>query len=227
MMETISSPFDYEQQSALLISQDISKLSEVSDQEFASELARATLEMAKVSQGRMMVLFTSYQMLRLTHQFLKAPLQELGIFLFAQGVDSGSRGKLTKNFQSQEKAILLGTNSFWEGIDIPGEDLSCLVIVKLPFTPPNTPFYEAKAEQLKEENKNPFMDYALPQAVIRFKQGFGRLIRKSTDTGVVVVFDRRIIEARYGQAFLRSLPPIQIQAVDKEQLVREIQQRLG
>jgi ATP-dependent DNA helicase DinG len=226
-VETISSPFDYEQQSALLISQDISRLSEVSDQVFARELASAILEMAKVSQGRMLVLFTSYHMLRSTHQYLKDQLQELGIFLFAQGVDSGSRGKLTKNFQSQEKAILLGTNSFWEGIDIPGEDLSCLVIVKLPFTPPNTPFYEAKAEQLKAENKNPFMEYALPQAVIRFKQGFGRLIRKSTDKGVVVVFDRRIIESRYGQAFLRSLPAIQIQAVDKEQLVKEIQQRLG
>jgi ATP-dependent DNA helicase DinG len=225
--KAIPSPFHYDKQSALLISNDISKINEVNDHMFARELASSITEMVKVSKGRMMVLFTSYHMLRLTHQHLKEPLHDLGIFLFAQGIDSGSRGKLTKNFQSQEQAILLGTSSFWEGVDIPGKQLSCLVIVKLPFTPPHTPFYEAKVEQLKEEGKNPFMDYALPQAVIRFKQGFGRLIRKESDKGIVVVFDRRIIEARYGKAFISALPKMPIHSVNKEQLVQEIQNWIG
>lgn len=226
-LETIPSPFDYQQQATLLIPQDVAKIGEVSDEQFASEIAQSIIEMAKVSHGRMLVLFTSYHLLRLTHQWLKQPLHDLGIFLFAQGIDSGSRGKLTKNFQSHEKAILLGTNSFWEGIDIPGEDLSCLVIVKLPFTPPNTPFYEAKAERLKKEGKNPFMDFALPQAVIRFKQGFGRLIRRATDKGVVIVFDRRIIEARYGSSFIKSLPQIQVKRVNNKDLGKEINHWLG
>ncbi len=175
----------------------------------------------------MLVLFTSHHMLKMTHQNLKQALHEMGIFLYAQGIDSGSRGKLTKNFESQEQAILLGTNSFWEGVDLPGKQLSCLVIVKLPFTPPHTPYFEAKSEQLKESGKNPFMDYALPQAVIRFKQGFGRLIRRADDKGVVVVFDRRIIEARYGKFFLNSLPPLTVESLDLEGLIHDIQNWLG
>lgn len=226
-LETIPSPFNYEQQAKLLILEDVAKIGEVSDEQFAAEIAQSIFEIAKVSNGRMLVLFTSYHLLRLSHQWLKQPLQEFGIAIFAQGIDSGSRGKLTKNFQNHENAILLGTNSFWEGIDIPGEDLSCLVIVKLPFTPPNTPFYEAKAERLKKEGKNPFKDFALPQAVIRFKQGFGRLIRRNTDKGVVIVLDRRIIEARYGASFIRSLPQIKVQRVNNKDLGKEIKHWLG
>jgi ATP-dependent DNA helicase DinG len=223
----IHSPFDYESQATLLISNDISHIHDVNEGIFTQEIAKSIIELISVSQGRTMILFTSYQMLRSTYQLLKQPLQEQGVILFAQGIDSGSRGKLTRNFQSQNKAVLLGTSSFWEGVDIPGEQLSCLVIVKLPFTPPNTPYFQAKAEELKASGKNPFMDYALPQAVIRFKQGFGRLIRKATDRGVVVVFDRRIIEARYGKLFIQSLPKVRVQSVDREQLVQEIQRWLG
>lgn len=227
LSRTIASPFHYEQQATLLIPNYVAKIGDVNEQMMVKELAQEIVDMSILTQGRMMVLFTSYQLLKLTYHELKEALSLEGIFLFAQGIDSSSRGKLTKNFQSQEKAILLGTSSFWEGIDIPGDDLSCLVIVKLPFTPPYTPFYEAKAEQLKEQGKNAFMEYALPQAVIRFKQGFGRLIRRETDKGVIVVFDRRIIEAKYGKIFFNSLPPIEIQSVNKETLRHELHKWLG
>jgi ATP-dependent DNA helicase DinG len=136
--------------------------------------------------------------------------------LIAQGVDSGSRARLTKNFQRFDNAILFGTNSFWEGIDIPGDDLSCLVIIRLPFTPPDQPVMAAKSEKLKTEGGNPFYDLSLPQAIIRFKQGFGRLVRSSRDKGAVFVFDRRMIETRYGKSFIQSLPklPVSIKPVD-------------
>ncbi|MDQ0165507.1 ATP-dependent DNA helicase DinG [Bacillus horti] len=220
----VSSPFHYAEQARLFISEDIASLSEGNEAGFITELAESILQVAQITDGRMLVLFTSHRQLRMTHEKLKQALSDQGIFLFAQGIDSGSRMKLTKNFQSQAKAVLLGTSSFWEGIDIPGEDLSCLVIVKLPFTPPNTPYYEAKAEELKRDKKNPFKDYALPQAVIRFKQGFGRLIRRQTDRGIVILFDRRAITARYGRVFLDSLPAIPAEVLDKEKMLHEIKQ---
>lgn len=222
-IQHIQSPFNYQEQAQVIISEDISLLSQVSEADFARELADSICQIAQITQGRMLVLFTSYRLLKLTHEQLKQPLLEQGIFLYAQGVDSGSRTKLSKNFQSQEQAVLLGTNSFWEGIDIPGEDLSCLIIVKLPFTPPNTPFYEAKAEELKRAGRNPFMDYALPQAVIRFKQGFGRLIRREKDRGVVIIFDKRIISAKYGKLFLDSLPVIPIKVLKKKEMLEDLQ----
>ncbi|WP_202079967.1 ATP-dependent DNA helicase DinG [Caldalkalibacillus salinus] len=223
----IPSPFSYRDQVNLVVPNDIRKHVYGEEKAFAQDLAQSLIEMASVSKGRMLVLFTSYRLLQLTHRLTKEPLQDLGIFLYAQGVDSGSRTKLTKNFQREQQAVLFGTYSFWEGIDIPGEDLSCLVIVKLPFTPPGSPYEEAKGEQLKADGYSPFKDLALPQAVLRFKQGFGRLIRKETDEGVVVVFDRRLIETHYGRAFTRSLPDIDLKVVSKDSIATEILQRLG
>src|SRR5699024_5007543 len=103
-----------------------------------------------------------------------------------------------------------GTSSFWEGVDIPGDDLSCLLIVRLPFQPPNHPVYEAKSNQFKDDGKNPFFELALPNAVIRFKQGFGRLIRSTNDRGIVFVCDARIMKARYGKYFTESIPAVPI-----------------
>lgn len=225
--QSFDSPYQYEQQATMLISNDISMISEVDEQQFIKEIAESIVEMAKITNGRMLVLFTSHHMLKKVHHHIKFEIHNLGIVLLAQGIDSGSRTKLTRHFQHHRHAILLGTSSFWEGIDIPGEDLSCLVIAKLPFTPPNTPEYEAKCFLAKEEGLNPFMDYALPQAIIRFKQGFGRLIRSSKDKGVIVVFDRRIVESRYGKFFIQSLPPIPIQSVNRDELKLELKRWLG
>src|SRR5699024_11487903 len=120
-------------------------------------------------------LFTSYDMLNKAYHLLKDTLDLNEYMLIAQGISSGSRSRLKKNFQTFEKSILLGTSSFWEGIDIPGESLSCIVIARLPFQPPHHPVYEAKSEHFKKLGKNAFFELSLHHAVIRFKQGFGRL----------------------------------------------------
>jgi ATP-dependent DNA helicase DinG len=158
----------------------------------------------------MLVLFTSYDMLKATYGYLKE-LNDLEEFvLLGQGVTTRNRNRLLKDFSQFEHSILLGTNSLWEGIDLPGDLLSCLVIVRLPFSSPNQPLLTAKFEQMKKEGKSPFMNYSLPQAVIRFKQGFGRLIRSKSDRGAIFIFDNRITRTAYGYHFLHSLPKVQV-----------------
>jgi ATP-dependent DNA helicase DinG len=185
-------------------------------------LVQSLAETAIATQGRMMVLFTSYKMLRQVYEPLKEALSENDISLLGQGVDSGNRSKLTRRFQDAKAAVLLGTSSFWEGVDIPGEALTCLAIVRLPFQPPNHPLLEAKSELLQEQKKNPFMKLSVPQAVIRFKQGFGRLVRTGKDRGIVIVYDTRVIEAYYGKYFLYSLPGPKMEHMLTEQMVPRI-----
>ncbi|MFC0299455.1 ATP-dependent DNA helicase DinG [Virgibacillus soli] len=205
----ISSPFSYKDQVQVLIPSDFPNIKNDTD-EFIYSTTEAILSLAEITNGRMLVLFTSYDMLRKCFYLMKEIMDQEEYMVIAQGISSGSRSRLKKNFQKFEKAILLGTSSFWEGVDIPGEDLSCLMIVRLPFQAPNHPVYAAKAEHLKSQGKNAFMDLALPHAVIRFKQGFGRLIRSKKDRGIVFICDSRIVDSRYGQYFINSIPEVPI-----------------
>lgn len=123
--------------------------------------------------------------------------------------------------------MLLGTSSFWEGVDVPGEALTCLAIVRLPFQPPSHPLVEAKSELLQQQKKNPFMKLSVPQAVIRFKQGFGRLVRTAQDKGIVIVFDTRVIESYYGKYFLYSLPGPKMEHMPTDQMVPRIAEWLN
>ncbi|MFE1244147.1 ATP-dependent DNA helicase DinG [Fictibacillus sp. NPDC058756] len=218
----LPSPFKYEEQAKLMVPTDIPLINEVDQKTFVAKISTSLYEIAKVTKGRMLVLFTSYEMLKETHSAFKSLMGQEEFVLIAQGVDSGSRARLTKNFQRFDNAILFGTNSFWEGIDIPGDDLSCLVIIRLPFTPPDQPVMAAKSEKLKAEGGNPFYDLSLPQAIIRFKQGFGRLVRSSRDKGAVFVFDRRMIETRYGKSFIQSLPKLPVSIKPVNDLVDEL-----
>ncbi|MFD1357957.1 ATP-dependent DNA helicase DinG [Fictibacillus halophilus] len=218
----LPSPFKYEEQAKLMVPTDIPLINEVDQKTFVAKISTSLYEIAKVTKGRMLVLFTSYEMLKETHSAFKSLMGQEEFVLIAQGVDSGSRARLTKNFQRFDNAILFGTNSFWEGIDIPGDDLSCLVIIRLPFTPPDQPVMAAKSEKLKAEGGNPFYDLSLPQAIIRFKQGFGRLVRSSRDKGAVFVFDRRMIETRYGKSFIQSLPKLPVSIKPVNDLVEEL-----
>ncbi|WP_310257804.1 ATP-dependent DNA helicase DinG [Fictibacillus barbaricus] len=220
----LPSPFEYEKQAKLMIPTDIPLINEVDQKTFVNRISSSLYDIAKVTKGRMLVLFTSYEMLRETHSAFKNLMKQEEFVLIAQGVDSGSRARLTKNFQRFDNSILFGTNSFWEGIDIPGDDLSCLVIIRLPFTPPDQPVMEAKSEKLKAAGGNPFYDLSLPQAIIRFKQGFGRLVRSSRDKGAVFVFDRRMIETRYGKSFVQSLPKLPVSIKPVEELVEELEE---
>lgn len=208
--EKIVSPFSYDEQVQLLIPNDFPDIKYGKMDDYIYSVSEAILSLARITNGRMLVLFTSYDMLRKTYYLLKETMASNEYMLIAQGISSGSRTKLKKNFQSFDKAILLGTSSFWEGVDIPGEDLSSLVIARLPFQPPNHPTYEAKSKIIKSEGKSPFFELALPNAVLRFKQGFGRLIRSTEDRGIVFICDARIIKARYGNFFTQSIPDVPI-----------------
>lgn len=203
----LPSPFRYREQALVLIPRDFPGIKgRDGEAVFISALIDSLQEMAITVGGRMLVLFTSHRMLKTVYGPLKDRLEANGIQVLGQGMDSGSRSRLTQQFVKQPASVLLGTSSFWEGIDLPGDALTCLAIVRLPFQPPNHPVAEAKSEKLLAENKNPFMKLSLPQAVIRFKQGFGRLVRTATDRGIVILYDTRVIDTNYGKYFLYSLP---------------------
>ncbi|WP_100372735.1 ATP-dependent DNA helicase DinG [Bacillus sp. FJAT-45037] len=207
---TIDSPFSYKEQAKLLIPTDMPTIKEVSDEQFAMDASIKIWRIAEKKRGKMLVLFTSYEMLKKVYDYVKDLSEIEPIPLIGQGISSGSRAKLIKSFKQADQAILFGTSSFWEGIDLPGDELTSLVIVRLPFSPPDQPLLQAQSERAKEEGKNPFMDVSLPQAIIRFKQGFGRLIRTKEDKGSVFVLDRRIQTTRYGKLFIRSLPDVPV-----------------
>ncbi|MBM7094618.1 ATP-dependent DNA helicase DinG [Bacillus sp. H-16] len=205
----IESPFIWKDQARLMIPNDVPLLNKVDERTYIETIVLHLYRLSQVTQGKMLVLFTSYDMLKKSHELLKDILDD-DFMLVSQGINGGSRTKLTKSFQQFDKAIMLGTSSFWEGVDIPGEDLTLLVMARLPFTSPDEPIYKAKAEKLDERGKSSFMSLAIPQAVIRFKQGFGRLIRKKSDRGAVIVLDRRLNTTRYGKLFVKSLPDVEI-----------------
>jgi ATP-dependent DNA helicase DinG len=149
----------------------------------------------------MLALFTSYAQLKRTSTSITGPLGEAGITVYEQG-EGASANTLLETFREAERAVLLGTRSFWEGVDIPGNALSVLVIVKLPFDVPSDPIIAARSETFDDA----FSEYQLPEAILRFRQGFGRLIRTQSDRGIVAILDRRILTKRYGRSFIEALP---------------------
>ncbi|MCP3025884.1 ATP-dependent DNA helicase DinG [Halobacillus sp. A5] len=223
--KVISSPYKFAEQAKLMIPNDFPNVRE-NPEEFIYSVSEAVYSLAQITKGRMLVLFTSYDMLRKTYYLLKEMINPEEYMIFGQGVSSGSRDRLKKNFQAFDQSILLGTSSFWEGIDIPGDDLSCLMIVRLPFQPPGQPLQSLREQVLREEGKNPFMDYSLPEAIIRFRQGFGRLIRARTDRGIVFVCDQRIIEARYGKYFRASIPEVPTTYDSTGNLIKQVEKWL-
>jgi DNA polymerase-3 subunit epsilon/ATP-dependent DNA helicase DinG len=141
--------------------------------------------------------------LQSTYRAITRPLEEDEIVVIAQNLD-GSRRQVLETFKTQDRTVLLGTKSFWEGIDVVGDALSCLVIARLPFSVPSDPIFAARSETFEDS----FAQYAVPEAVLRFRQGFGRLIRSKKDRGIVVVLDRRVLSKNYGRLFIDSLPPV-------------------
>jgi len=194
----LGSPFDYENAALLYISNDIA---EPHTAEYQNQLDRSLINLCKASGGRTLVLFTSYAQLKRTAKAITAPLAQHDIVVYEQG-EGASPNALLETFKSTERAVLLGTRSFWEGVDVPGEALSVLAIVKLPFAVPTDPLVAARSETYED----PFNEYQLPEAILRFRQGFGRLIRTQSDHGVVAIYDRRVLTKQYGRAFLESLP---------------------
>ena len=194
----LGSPFNYREATLLAAVEDVP---EPAARDYLDAVARAVVELTLASEGRALALFTSNAALRRVAELVKADLDAHGILALAQGVD-GSPRQLTEQLRSNPRTLVLGTASFWEGIDIRGDALSMLIIARLPFGVPSDPVFKARSEQYT----NPFNDYALPSAILRFRQGFGRLIRDKQDRGVVAILDRRLWEKNYGKAFLNSLP---------------------
>jgi ATP-dependent DNA helicase DinG len=197
-------PFNYQQQVVLGIPHDIPFPDHPS---FREELSKLILKSLSISEGRALVLFTSYSLLGHIHQALVEPLQALGIRSLKQG--DAPRHRLTEIFKSDKTSVLFATDSFWEGVDVAGEALENVILTKLPFSVPKEPVIEARVEAIAQKGGNPFLEYTVPQAVIKFKQGFGRLIRSKSDRGSIMIFDRRILEKNYGKTFLHSLPECQ------------------
>jgi Rad3-related DNA helicase len=199
----LGSPFDYASAALLYVPND---LPDPNQPGYQTQLERTILDVVTRLRGRTLVLFTSRAHLKATHQALREQFTARGITLLAQGIDETSRTRLLESFRRGSRVVLFGTNAFWEGIDVVGDALSCVMVTRLPFAVPTDPVYAARAEQFEQ----PFGEYAVPQAVLRLKQGFGRLIRSRTDRGAVIVLDRRLVTRFYGQVFLRSLPPCSV-----------------
>jgi ATP-dependent DNA helicase DinG len=199
----LGSPFDYEKQATLYIESNLPDPGDTN--RFAPAASEKIVEYLKQTRGGAFVLFTSHSALRDAAQRLKPILDELGYPLLVQGQDV-PRKVLLDRFRSVPNAVLLGTSSFWQGIDVRGDALRNVIIVKLPFSVPDEPVIEARLEAITRAGGNPFMEYSVPEAIIRLKQGFGRLIRSKTDKGIVVILDNRIKTKRYGKRFLSALP---------------------
>ncbi|MEX1022142.1 MAG: helicase C-terminal domain-containing protein, partial [Dehalococcoidia bacterium] len=215
----VPSPFDYRRAVLALLAQE---LPDPGMPSYDTSLQQTVASLVRASEGRTLVLFTSHAAVRATAAALRDHLAEDDITVFAQGLD-GSPTRLLRLLQEKPRSVILGTAAFWEGIDVPGDALSQIVIARLPFPVPSDPVYEGRSAQFDD----PFEEFALPQAVLRFRQGFGRLIRGSTDRGVFVVLDSRIVRRQYGAAFLDGLPDCEVRTLRAADLAAHVERWLA
>ena len=208
--EHFGSPFDYRRAVRLLLPSD---MPEPSDSAYPQALAESIIDLARASEGRALVLFTAHGALRQAADAIRAELQRDEITVIAQGLD-GSPRRILRELAANPRSVVLGAASLWEGVDVPGDAISLVVIARLPFPVPSDPVYAARAELYED----PFQRCAVPQSIVRFRQGFGRLIRRKGDRGVVAVLDGRVTSRRYGRSFVASLPPAEVVELPRRDL---------
>ncbi len=202
------SPFDYAEHALLYVPRN---LPDPNSEQHTRAVVTAAFPLIQASGGRAFLLFTTLRAMRLAHGLLRDEFQQQGLALPLLLQGEGSRSELLERFRRLGNAVLVGSASFWEGVDVRGEALSLVIIDKLPFAPPDDPVLAARLESLQNDGRNPFLDYQLPQAVISLKQGAGRLIRDETDRGVLVICDPRLFSKPYGRRILTSLPPMKLE----------------
>jgi ATP-dependent DNA helicase DinG len=204
----LGSPFDYKSQAKLILPEGMPDPAE-NPPAYERAVGEKIKKYVAQTAGRAFVLFTSYKMMQNCARDLTAWLAQENLALYCQA-DGMPRSLMLERFRHDPRAVLFGTDSFWQGVDVPGDALQNVIITKLPFSVPDHPLLEARVEAIKKRGGNAFMEYQVPEAIIKLKQGFGRLIRTKTDTGQVVILDPRVRTKRYGQLFLDSLPECRV-----------------
>ena len=216
----IKSPFNYDEQMSVYIPSDIQDSENINA--FVSDASRFILDILLKTSGKAFILFTSYTMLNQIYYSISKKLKDKGFEVFLHG--DKPRSQLIKEFKEAENPILFGTTSFWEGVDVQGENLSNVIITKLPFLVPTDPVVSAISKKIEEDGGNSFTDFQLPEAIIKFKQGVGRLIRKKTDRGNIFILDNRTLKKRYGSLFINALPSQKnIKILEKDDIIEEIE----
>ncbi|AVQ24168.1 ATP-dependent DNA helicase [Fusobacterium nucleatum subsp. nucleatum ATCC 23726] len=216
----IKSPFNYDEQMSVYIPTDIQDSENINA--FVTDASKFILNILLKTDGKAFILFTSYTMLNQIYYSISKKLMNKGFEVFLHG--DKPRSQLIKEFKEAENPILFGTTSFWEGVDVQGENLSNVIITKLPFLVPTDPVVSAISKKIEEDGGNSFTDFQLPEAIIKFKQGVGRLIRKKTDSGNIFILDNRILKKRYGSLFINALPSQKnIKILEKDDIIEEIE----